>query len=432
MHYKKNTIFVIVAFLIYYILLKPVVHKISVVVPVYLGDKSVEILSKRLEKVLSSIATDHEIILVNDASPDDSWHKIKSLCRKDRRIKGIRLSRNFGQHPAISAGLKYASGDKVVIMDCDLQDAPEDLRKLWTKSQEGFDIVMARRTKRKESPWRRFLSWSFHQILSLRVGRKTDPAIANYAIYDRKVIEEYYANHRDKAFSVLNLKGNYSFATIEAEQHASAREKTSYSLSNLFALVFDLLLPGKGKSPLYSIEQTLNIALEGYGVRLIPLTGEKLETVRQWRNDPEISRHMEYREHITPGMQRTWFESVNNPNNHYSLVEFEGREIGLINAKNIDYGNKSGEPGLFIFDKSYLGSDLAFLASFCHGDFLTDILGLNRFFVHIMRDNKRSISFNKALGYKLLSGQENTVKQKYVLSAEDYRKRRDSIVRAIL
>ena len=118
---------------------------ISVVVPVYGCDESLPELYKRLVATLSEISSDFEMILVNDASPDDSWNQIVALTTVDSRVKGINLSRNFGQHYAITAGLDYANGHWVVVMDCDLQDQPEEILKLHAKAMEGFDIVYARR-----------------------------------------------------------------------------------------------------------------------------------------------------------------------------------------------------------------------------------------------------------------------------------------------
>ena len=98
---------------------------ISIVSPVYMGEKMVHELVSRIRESVSGITEDFDIILVNDCSPDDSWTMILKECAEDKRVKGINLSRNFGQHKAIRAGLEFAFGDWVVVMDCDLQDRPE-------------------------------------------------------------------------------------------------------------------------------------------------------------------------------------------------------------------------------------------------------------------------------------------------------------------
>ncbi|MDR2685047.1 MAG: glycosyltransferase, partial [Prevotellaceae bacterium] len=107
---------------------------ISVVSPVYRAENIVHELVRQLHENLLTITEDYEIILVNDASPDESWVAIVKECEKDIRVKGINLSRNFGQHYAITAGLSYAKGDWIVVMDCDLQDRPDEIPNLYKKA----------------------------------------------------------------------------------------------------------------------------------------------------------------------------------------------------------------------------------------------------------------------------------------------------------
>ena len=93
-----------------------------------------------------------------------------------------------------------------------------------------------------------------------------------------------------------------------------------------------------------------NLTLTGYGVTLRRLTHDKIEKLRQWRNDPKIQQYMNYREYITSEMQERWFQTINNDNNLYFIIEYEGKEVGIINIKDIDYENKRGERGIFIYD----------------------------------------------------------------------------------
>lgn len=141
--------------------------KISVVTPVYGCCKSLNNLYERLNKTLSTITEDFEIIMVNDSSPDNAWDTIKELAKKDDRVKGINLSRNFGQHKAITAGLDYAKGDWIIVMDCDLQDQPEEIIKLFNKAQEGYDIVFGRRAERKDSFFKKLGSMFFIKYMTI-------------------------------------------------------------------------------------------------------------------------------------------------------------------------------------------------------------------------------------------------------------------------
>lgn len=159
--------------------------------------------------------------------------------------------------------------------------------------------------------------------------------------------------------------------------------------------------------------------LTNYGIILRRLTEDKIEMVRQWRNDPKIQQYMEYREYITQEMQSAWFRRINNDNNYYFLIIWECKEIGLINIRDIDYTNSTAEPGIFIYDDMYLDSDVAMRAMLCLNDFAWQQLKMKKLIVHVLRDNKRAIKFNKFLGYQIQNGQNNVVNQLYSLSLED-------------
>lgn len=159
--------------------------------------------------------------------------------------------------------------------------------------------------------------------------------------------------------------------------------------------------------------------ISGYGVTLRRLTEDKIEMVRNWRNDPKIQQYMEFRDYITPEMQKKWFARINNDNNYYFIIVYEGKEIGLINIRDIDYETKDGEPGIFIYDDEYLNTDVPMRASFCMGDFIWNELKLEKQHIHVLRANKRAIMMNKAFGYVLADGQDDVENQLYVLTKEN-------------
>ena len=156
--------------------------------------------------------------------------------------------------------------------------------------------------------------------------------------------------------------------------------------------------------------------LEGYGVKLRRLTEDKIELVRKWRNDPKIQQYMVFREYITPEMQKAWFARINNEDNFYFIIEYQGKEIGLIDIKNIDYEKRMGEPGIFIYEDEYLDLDVGARASFCLVDFVWNVLNLESLHIHVLKSNKRAIQINQFVGYQLLSGQENKDVQEYILT----------------
>src|SRR5438552_3965694 len=118
---------------------------ISVVIPVYQCAGCLTELHTRLKSSLSKMTSSYEIIYVDDCSKDQAWDVIAKLAKNDDTVKALKLSRNFGQHLAITAGLSQSGGEWVVVMDCDLQDPPELIANLYEAAQEGYDIVFARR-----------------------------------------------------------------------------------------------------------------------------------------------------------------------------------------------------------------------------------------------------------------------------------------------
>lgn len=168
-----------------------------------------------------------------------------------------------------------------------------------------------------------------------------------------------------------------------------------------------------------------------YGVSLKRLTHDKIELVRRWRNDPKISQYMEYRDEITPEMQERWFDKINNKFNYYFLIEVDGKEIGLINVRDIDYELRIGEPGIFIWDDEYLNSTISFNAALNLTDFCFENLGLKELVIHVLKDNRRAIQFNKAYGYTLSPNQETVYNQEYRMDYETYKKKRNKIVKLI-
>lgn len=222
---------------------------ITVVVPEYKGASMVGLLLERLDKALSPISENYEVILVNDCSPDDTWSEIKRYAAKDKRVVGLNLSKNYGEHYAISAGLKYAKGEWVVVMDCDLQNRPEDIPALYAKAQEGWDIVHARRVHKQFGFWKRMSSHVFHTIYDWMSGRKSDEAIAEFGIYSAKVIAEYNKLQEvSRSFNMLIDFLGFRVTTVDVQHDARADEEgSSYTLSKLLKLAFHSIIADSNK-----------------------------------------------------------------------------------------------------------------------------------------------------------------------------------------
>ena len=221
---------------------------LSIVSPVYKAEQMVSELVSRIAERVRPMTGEYEIILVCDGSPDGSWEAIKEACKKDSRVKGINLSRNFGQHNAITAGLNYAKGDWVVVMDCDLQDRPEEIPRLYLKALEGYDIVQCRRMHRKDGFLKKLSSKAFHALFDWLSDMKTDTTIANYGIYSRKVIEAYKTMPEvARSFGSLLYHLGFRRSTIDVEHSGRLTGKSSYTFSKALRLSFDIILSNSNK-----------------------------------------------------------------------------------------------------------------------------------------------------------------------------------------
>lgn len=221
---------------------------ISFVSPVYMVEKIVDKLVVEIQKVMITIDQPYEIILVDDRSPDNSWEVMKTLSLKFPEVKSIRLSRNFGQHPAIMAGLTQAKGEWVVVMDCDLQDQPKEVLKLYSKALEGFDVVFAKRNNRQDSFLKKTTSKLFSAIFNYLAGTKFDNEIANFGIFNKKVIVSVL-NIGDyiKSFPLFVYFSGFKSTSIIVE-HASRESGTSsYTLSKLISLAFNTIISYSNK-----------------------------------------------------------------------------------------------------------------------------------------------------------------------------------------
>jgi glycosyltransferase involved in cell wall biosynthesis len=221
--------------------LKP--ELISIVVPVYKGEAFVNELYSRVKDSVLSVFANFELILVNDASPDQSWQLIESLCANDKRVKGINLSRNFGQHYAITAGLSFVTGEWCVVMDCDLQDRPEEIHLMFAKAQEGFDSVLAQRLDRQHSWLKCFQSRMFYMMFSYLTDTKMDPTVANFGIYHRRVIDAILSmGDRLRYFPTMVQWVGFRKAYCPVQHDERKSGATSYSLIKLLRLASDTIL----------------------------------------------------------------------------------------------------------------------------------------------------------------------------------------------
>ncbi|MFH1161142.1 MAG: GNAT family N-acetyltransferase [bacterium] len=168
-----------------------------------------------------------------------------------------------------------------------------------------------------------------------------------------------------------------------------------------------------------------------FGVTIVRLKEEDIELVRQWRNSPQIVERYEYREYITPEMQKEWFRSVSNLNNFYFVMIYNGEKIGVINVKNIDWNIRKLESGIFIPDEKYWSTFVPSIVSIMLTDMFFRIFGWDHYNAHILKTNLRAIQYNKSLGYELCEGQENVENQLYILRKENFEKKSRKLIKAL-
>ena len=216
---------------------------VSVIVPVYKGEAFLAELHRRVRESLAAIPGDHELILVEDCGGDGSWAGIRRMAEEDPFVRGIQFSRNFGQHAGITAGLDLARGAWVVVMDCDLQDRPEEIPRLYAKAMEGFDVVVARRGQRKDSWLKKTTSKLFYRCFSYLAGLRMDAEVGNFRIISRKVVDSLTTmRERTRFFGGLVEWAGFSSAAINVEHAARAAGESTYTFRKLVALATEIII----------------------------------------------------------------------------------------------------------------------------------------------------------------------------------------------
>lgn len=239
---------------------------LSIVSPVYRSASLVHELAQQVAAAAAGITPAYEIILVNDGSPDDAWERILEACAANPRVVGLNLSRNFGQHPAIAAGLAHSRGEWVVVMDADLQDRPDEIPNLYRHAVAGdWDVVQAQRVARQDGWLKRFASAAFYQTLSWLTGTRHDASIANFGIYRRRVVDTIVGMpEQNRVFPVM-IRWIGFRRTVLGVQHAARPEgKSSYNLKRMLNLALDIMLA-------YSDKPLRLVVKLGFGMSLLAL-----------------------------------------------------------------------------------------------------------------------------------------------------------------
>lgn len=222
---------------------------VSVIATIYNSANSVEELVKNILNAVSLFAEQSfEIILVDDGSNDNSWITIEQLAITIPNLKGIKLSRNFGQHYAISCGIEQAKGEWIVVMDGDMQDNPQEISRLIDKTKEGYKIVTANRINRKDNFYKKITSILFWKTLSYLTGKQMHHTISNFGIYHKDVIRSIISMRDNIRFfpTMANWVG-FPKTTIDVEHNARHEGKSTYTSKKMIQLALDVILVNSEK-----------------------------------------------------------------------------------------------------------------------------------------------------------------------------------------
>ena len=264
---------------------EPVCPTLSFVVPVFGSPESLEPLCRRIKNACAGMGASYELILVDDRCPKNSWQSIRWLAEDDDAIIGVLLSRNFGQHAAIQAGLSRVRGEWIVVMDCDLQDRPEEVPRLLAKAREGFDIVRAKRLNRNDPPHRRVMSTAFYWILSYLTDTHQNPEFSNFGVYSRKVVNIITQWQEEaKYFPAIVSWVGFSQSTLAVEQDQRFSGRSSYTFRKLMKLGINVIIGFSDKPLKLVMVAGFAMAFFSFGVALLILVSHLMGmlTVEGW------------------------------------------------------------------------------------------------------------------------------------------------------
>ena len=238
---------------------------ISVVIPVYRAELILDELYRRLVAALTPISPNFEIVLVEDCGPDRSWEGIERLAAADPRVRGLQFSRNFGQHYGITAGLDYCCGDWVVVMDCDLQDAPEEIARLYAKAMEGYDVVLAGRGKRQDPLRKRATSWLYYRIYSYLADTAIDGDSGNFRIMSRKVVFHLRRMREQLRFFGGQVQWlGFPTTSITVRHDERFDGESTYTFAKLWRLAAETIIAYSDKPLRIAVRVGLSMALVSF------------------------------------------------------------------------------------------------------------------------------------------------------------------------
>jgi dolichol-phosphate mannosyltransferase len=215
--------------------------RLSIILPVYNEEKNIPVLYDRLKKVMTTMAVAHEFIFINDGSRDETLARVQELAQVDPAVKFINFSRNFGHQVAVTAGLHFCSGERIVIIDADLQDPPELIEQMDKKMNEGWNVVYAKRRARKgESFFKKFTAKLFYRLLARLTSIEIPVDTGDFRMMDQKVVRalnQMPEHHKFIRGMVSWIGFRQTFVEYDRDQRYAG--KTGYTFRKMFRFALD-------------------------------------------------------------------------------------------------------------------------------------------------------------------------------------------------
>ncbi|HUZ28141.1 MAG TPA: glycosyltransferase family 2 protein [Solirubrobacteraceae bacterium] len=211
--------------------------QLSVVIPVYGCASCLVALHDRLVRSVEQVSDSYELVMVDDRSVDGGWEVLQRIAERDPRVRAFRLSRNFGQHAAITAGLSQARGRWAVVMDCDLQEAPEEIPRLWAAAGEGYEVV---RTIRRQRHHPRLKRWASRVYRKLTLETDVRPDYSTLSLISRQVIEAFLRlRDRDREYMIALDWLGFDATAVEIDHHDRHAGRSGYTFERLIRVALD-------------------------------------------------------------------------------------------------------------------------------------------------------------------------------------------------
>lgn len=259
---------------------------LSVIIPIYNEQDNIPELYQRLTSVANKISARYELIFVNDGSRDASLHKLIELSKQDNHVFYINFSRNFGHQIAVTAGLDLCSGQAVVIIDADLQDPPEIIEELYHKYKEGYEVVYAKRNKRKGESWFKLLTAKvFYRLLVKITSIKIPVDTGDFRLVDRKIVDYLKLMPEQNKFlrgQIAWLGFNQTY--VEYERQERKHGVTGYPFSKMLRFALDGITSFSDKPLTLVMQAGIGVSFISFLVILYTLYGyfSDKKTVPGW------------------------------------------------------------------------------------------------------------------------------------------------------